>query len=619
MNRKSNIFAILMVVVMCVFSIYIGMKNTAKNGTDGDDGLSAYEIACQNGFEGTEDEWLESLKYGKDGLSAYDIACLNGYKGTEGEWLLTLNGDDGENALTSVSTYDIYEAYLGVTGQTETEFDYDDFLIYYYSVVPKHSAKTATQIAYSSTVDICYSYEQYLHFVETGTASGETAYKLDKESSGDYYGVSAGAGVIYDMIDTNSDGNLDTAYIVTNYHVAYISGYCNNDEYAMYYSENTEEYFIGSLYEEEDLVSETTQSWAGSTTYQYFLSSSIDVLNTDEAIDYHFLNGKNGDYYGVYLYGYQTADYKLKATFVGGSADNDVAVLKIVRDESEVSEIFFDSNYYIPATIGDSSAIVGGEDVIAVGNPMLPDSSESASREDAEQKYIDAMCLSSTNGIVSVVSNDCLFESIIDSSKIITMRLMRVSAAINSGNSGGGLYDFYGNLVGIVNSKFASSSYDNVGYAIPINTVVSIANQIIKQCDSDLGTIQNTRIDILTTEGLGFEVKNGKSNSSLINDSNGNKEWLISHNIIVANLDEVSVAHDAGIKNEDIILSVTFDGFTYPADTYFRNYYDLERLLMDVDLSETEITFKVLRAEGNSLVEKDITISISESEFIELI
>ncbi len=79
------------------------------NGKDGENGLSAYELAVQNGFTGTLTEWLESLKGadgingingkngidGKDGLSAYEIAVKNGFVGTEFEWFDSLKGENG--------------------------------------------------------------------------------------------------------------------------------------------------------------------------------------------------------------------------------------------------------------------------------------------------------------------------------------------------------------------------------------------------------------------------------------------------------------------------------------------------------------------------------------------
>ncbi len=64
-------------------------------------GLSAYEVTVENGFTGTEEEWLESLKgengiKGQDGKSAYELAVSNGFAGTEQDWLLSLKGQKGE-------------------------------------------------------------------------------------------------------------------------------------------------------------------------------------------------------------------------------------------------------------------------------------------------------------------------------------------------------------------------------------------------------------------------------------------------------------------------------------------------------------------------------------------
>lgn len=71
----------------------------------GQDGKSAYQLAVEYGYEGTEEEWLESLKgsdgvigvNGKDGLSAYEIAVKNGYAGTEAEWIESLKGSGGSD------------------------------------------------------------------------------------------------------------------------------------------------------------------------------------------------------------------------------------------------------------------------------------------------------------------------------------------------------------------------------------------------------------------------------------------------------------------------------------------------------------------------------------------
>ncbi len=65
--------------------------------TDGTDGLSAYDLAVQQGYEGTLDEWLESLngEIGAEGLSAYQLAVLGGFGGTQDEWIASLQGAAG--------------------------------------------------------------------------------------------------------------------------------------------------------------------------------------------------------------------------------------------------------------------------------------------------------------------------------------------------------------------------------------------------------------------------------------------------------------------------------------------------------------------------------------------
>ncbi len=75
------------------------------NGTNGINGLSAYEIALNHGFVGTEEQWLESLKVVivEKGESAYEIAVRNGFTGTEAEWLESLKGKDGQNGSSYYS------------------------------------------------------------------------------------------------------------------------------------------------------------------------------------------------------------------------------------------------------------------------------------------------------------------------------------------------------------------------------------------------------------------------------------------------------------------------------------------------------------------------------------
>jgi hypothetical protein len=78
---------------------------------DGEDGKSSYQIALDNGFVGTESEWLFSL-VGYDGKSAYEVALDNGFIGTESEWLASLVGLDGTNGTNGVDGKSAYELAL---------------------------------------------------------------------------------------------------------------------------------------------------------------------------------------------------------------------------------------------------------------------------------------------------------------------------------------------------------------------------------------------------------------------------------------------------------------------------------------------------------------------------
>ncbi len=95
------------------------------DGVDGKDGKSAYEIALENGFEGTESEWLASLvgkdgaaaSKGEDGKSAYEIALENGFEGSESEWLASLVGTDGKDGKDGLNGKDGANGKDGLNGK----------------------------------------------------------------------------------------------------------------------------------------------------------------------------------------------------------------------------------------------------------------------------------------------------------------------------------------------------------------------------------------------------------------------------------------------------------------------------------------------------------------------
>ena len=135
---------------------------------------------------------------------------------------------------------------------------------------------------------------------------------------------------------------------------------------------------------------------------------------------------------------YDGTEYEAK--FIYGDELADIAVVKIEKTDCDY------------AVFGDSDQMSYGDLVLAIGNPQ-------------------GLGLSVTNGIISRPGEAVTIGN-------STMNLLRTSAAINGGNSGGGLFNLNGELVGIVNAKLAASSIDNIGYAIPSSMVVKCLNDL---------------------------------------------------------------------------------------------------------------------------------------------
>ena len=132
------------------------------------------------------------------------------------------------------------------------------------------------------------------------------------------------------------------------------------------------------------------------------------------------------------------------AQIVAFEADNDVAVLKI------------DAEGLKPAVIGDSDSLRVGDPVYAVGNPL------------GELEF------SMTTGHVSAKD-----RSIVTDNNGESIAMFQIDAPVNSGNSGGPVYNGEGQVVGIVTAKYADTGVEGIGFAIPINDAASIANDLI--------------------------------------------------------------------------------------------------------------------------------------------
>ena len=231
------------------------------------------------------------------------------------------------------------------------------------------------------------------------------------------------------------------------------------------------------------------------------------------------------DKINLYLYGQHLSSYAIEASYVGGSMNYDLAVLKV-----EGSEVIKNSAA-LAASIGDSEKVRVFDKVYAVGNP-------------------EGFGMSATEGMVSVDSESLTMTGA-DGRTTLSLRVMRVSAAINEGNSGGGLYDTEGNLIGIVNAKRTGSDIDNIAYAIPINLAKNIAENIIYNCDGETKTsLYRCMLGVTLTANVTGVVVDGEADTVT-------KVELVE----VDSLTDESIMKDKLLAG-DIITSITLDGVT---------------------------------------------------------
>ena len=285
----------------------------------------------------------------------------------------------------------------------------------------------------------------------------------------------------------------------------------------------------------------TTNYWGYQT--QAAAAGSGFILSADGYIltNYHVVEDSNS----ITVSLYDGTEYD--ATLVGCDESNDIAVLKI------------DAEGLTPVVLGDSDNLNVGDQVVAIGNPL------------------GELTFSLTTGVVSALNREVTLSS------NVTMNLIQTDCAINSGNSGGALFNLYGEVIGITNAKYSSSSssseasIDNIGFAIPLNHVKNIVKSII-----ETGSITKPYIGVtvssVSSEAQGYGLPTGAA---------------------VRSVEADSPAAKAGLEENDIITEV--DGTAINSSTELVNYVG-EKTPGD------ELTFKVYR-QGEEL---ELTVTIGE-------
>lgn len=242
-------------------------------------------------------------------------------------------------------------------------------------------------------------------------------------------------------------------------------------------------------------TSVTTNFWGFQTTSA--ASGSGFILTADGYILTNFHVIESSSSISVTLYDGTSYD----AVLVGYDESNDIAVLKI--DASDLS----------PVVLGDSDNLNVGDDVIAIGNPL------------------GELTFSLTAGAVSALDREITLSS------GVMMNLIQTDCAINSGNSGGALFNLYGEVIGITNAKYSSSgteaSIDNIGFAIPINHIRSLVDSIIEK-----GYISKPYIGVsvgdVSEETMGYGLPAGAAVKSVVEDSPAEKAGIKVNDIITA-------------------------------------------------------------------------------------
>ncbi len=257
----------------------------------------------------------------------------------------------------------------------------------------------------------------------------------------------------------------------------------------------------------------TTQNIWGQTTTSAASGSGF-VLSQDGyiATNYHVIEEAAEDDTGAVTIEVSFANGdKYDARLIGGEKDNDIAVIKIEADN------------LTPVTLGDSSKLVVGEAVYAIGNPL------------GELTY------SLTDGLISALDRLITTTSTDKNGRQVstTLNVFQTNCAINPGNSGGPLFDSYGNVVGVVSAKYTQSSNgvnaEGLGFALPINDVKGILADIIEH-----GYVTGKPY-------MGVQVMNVSSEA---------QRYGITAGAAVSYVAEGSCAQKAGLQVNDIITAI---------------------------------------------------------------
>ena len=250
-----------------------------------------------------------------------------------------------------------------------------------------------------------------------------------------------------------------------------------------------------------------------------------------------------------------------EAAVKGTDADHDIAVIAVKL--SDLSEDTLSAIKVIE--IGSSSNLEVGEQVVAIGNAL-------------------GYGQSVTTGIVSALNREVIIDNTANT-------LIQTDAAINPGNSGGALLNMSGQLVGINSAKYSDTSVEGMGYAIPVDDVVDIIENLMNR------QVRNEK----AAEGeRGFLGISGQDVTSEVSQA-----YDMPKGVYITSVETSSAAEQVGLQKGDIITK--FDGTSVSA------LADLKEQLAYYKTGEqVEITYST--RENGQYAEKTATVTLGQSK-----
>ncbi len=274
----------------------------------------------------------------------------------------------------------------------------------------------------------------------------------------------------------------------------------------------------------------------------------------------------------VFLYGMDYTQYAIAAQYVGGSLTYDIAVIKVTASE------ILKNSISQPVSLS-SEEVLPGLKTIAIGNPLS-----------------DGLSVSS--GIVNVASEKHTSTGADDVTEI-EFRSIKIDTPVNGGNSGGGLFNLKGELVGIVNAKQISIEIDNVGYAIPLEIAIGVAQNLIDNCDETNQKVKKcllgVQVNILSSTAVVDET------TTLVHI----REEIAVHSVV----GESSLVYGV-LEEGDIIVSVKLNDTTFTID----RMHILTDLLLNARIDDT-LEFIIIRE--NVTLSKSVIVTAQAITIIE--